>query len=277
MSWSKVGSGVGQIVVPSIEMAVIPSEERAVREVDMQAPKRAVEGVFLIPTYTAAMDRWATFDCYGTLIDWETGIRTELERLWPEADGAALLARYHRFEPIVEAQRAIPYHAVLRETLQHVADDSGLRLPPGKETALADSLPRWPVFPEVPPALRALRRNGWRLAILSNTDPDLLASSLSAIGIPVDLRITASEIGSYKPAFGHWEAFFRATGLNRAFHAHVAASLFHDIEPCQRLGLRAVWINRLGETSTLIRAAELPDLSRLPETLEGLVAPPLNP
>ncbi len=227
------------------------------------------------PPYTARMERWATFDCYGTLIDWESGIGNELTQLWPAADAADLLRLYHRFEPEVETGRAIPYRDVLRGTLSRVADYAGLTVPKGEENALAKSLPNWPVFPEVPGALRKLRSHGWRLAILSNTDPDLLAASLSRIGVPVDLRITASEIGSYKPAFGHWEAFFRATGVNRAFQAHVAASLFHDIEPCQRLGLRAIWINRLGETSDAPRAAELPDLSDLPDTLERLVAPPL--
>jgi 2-haloacid dehalogenase len=124
----------------------------------------------------------------------------------------------------------------------------------------------------VPGALRELRERGWRLAILSNTDPDLLAASVDAIGVPVDLRITAAEAGSYKPAPGHWERFFERTAADRARHVHVAASLFHDIAPCRELGLTAVWINRLGEASELPRAAELPDLARLPDTLDGLVS-----
>ena len=114
------------------------------------------------------------------------------------------------------------------------------------------------MFPEVPAALlgAAATRVG-SSAILSNTDADLLEASLAAIGVPVDLRVVASEIGSYKPAFGHWETFFRRTGADRARHVHVAASLFHDVEPCAQLGLPCVWINRLGETSLLPRAGEL--------------------
>jgi 2-haloacid dehalogenase len=81
----------------------------------------------------------------------------------------------------------------------------------------------------------------------------------------------ASEIGSYKPGVAHWETFFRRTGAERSRHVHVAASLFHDIAPAAALGLPCVWINRLGETSEIPRADELPDLSALPETLEGLV------
>ena len=122
----------------------------------------------------------------------------------------------------------------------------------------------------MPGALRELRARGWKLAILSNTDPDLLDASIHAIDVPIDERIVASDIGSYKPAFGHWETFFRRTGADRTRHVHVAASLFHDIEPCAKLGLPAVWINRRGETSMVPRSAELPDLTDLPDTLERL-------
>ena len=138
------------------------------------------------------------------------------------------------------------------------------RSPSGRHDALAESLPSWPPFAEVPAALAELRTRGWRLAILSNTDPDLLAASVAAIGVPFDALITAVEAGSYKPAAGHWERFFAETGAARDRHVHVAASLFHDIEPAARMGLRAVWINRLGESSELPRAAELPDLGELP-------------
>ncbi len=216
-------------------------------------------------------ERWATFDCYGTLVDWMGGIRATLARLWPGEDSSALLERYHSIEPVVQAGRGIPYRQVMAETLAGLAEAQGLAVPPGEEDALAESLPSWPVFPEVPGALAELRARGWRLAILSNTDPDLLAASITAIGVPVDLRVVASEIGSYKPAPGHWETFFRTSGADRGRHVHVAASLFHDVEPCARLGLPCVWINRLGETSDLPRTAELTDLASLPDTLDRLV------
>jgi 2-haloacid dehalogenase len=132
-------------------------------------------------------------------------------------------------------------------------------------------VPDWPAFTEVPAALRELKADGWRLAILSNTDPDLLQASLRQIGVEVDLAITAAEAGSYKPAHGHWRRFFQATHVDEQRHVHVAASLFHDIAPCQALGLTSVWINRLNETSQLHRAAELTDLRALPETLRRLV------
>ncbi len=216
-------------------------------------------------------DRWATFDCYGTLVDWMTGIRTSLARLWPDADADALLTLYHQLEPAVQAGRGMSYREVMAETLAGVAVLARLDIPRGEDVVLGLSLPAWPVFAEVPAALTELRRRGWRLAILSNTDADLLDASLQAIGVPVDLRIVASEIGSFKPAVRHWGAFFDQTGADRERHAHVAASLFHDIEPGARLGLRCVWVNRLGERSDLPRAAELPDLASLPDTLEALV------
>ncbi|HZD70794.1 MAG TPA: HAD-IA family hydrolase [Actinomycetes bacterium] len=223
--------------------------------------------------------RWATFDCYGTLIDWEGGIRDTFARLWPGADGAALLVAYHRMEPEVQRGRAIPYRQVLAETLAGVAAEAGLPLAGDRRDALTESLPSWRPFPEVPAALAALRSRGWRLAILSNTDPDLLAASVHSIGVPADVRVTAAEAGSYKPAHGHWRYFFDRTGTDRDQHVHVAASLTHDIAPCAELGLTAVWINRTGDATDrtgaadLPRAAELPDLEALPDTLDRLRQP----
>ncbi len=215
--------------------------------------------------------RWATFDCYGTLVDWFGGVRATLADLWPAADPDALLERYMAIEPVVQEGRGIPYRTVLAEALTKLAAEGGLDLAPERRPALGDSLPSWPVFAEVPDALMRLRERGWRLAILSNTDPAFLDASLRAIGVPVDERVVASEIGSYKPAFGHWETFFERTGADRRRHVHVAASLFHDIEPCAKLGLPAVWINRRDETSDLPRAGELADLTALPDMLDRLV------
>ena len=218
------------------------------------------------------MDRWASFDCYGTLIDWTSGIRDTLAAIWPTYDAELLLAAYHDIEPEMQGGRATPYRGVLIETLEAVARREGLGLDGDEHEALVDSLPSWPPFAEVASVLERLRDAGWRLAILSNTDPDLLDASLETIGVPVDVRVTAAEAGSYKPAHGHWDRFFEATSADPERHVHVAAPLFHDIAPCAELGLRAVWINRSGETSDLPRAAELPDLSGLPGTVEALVS-----
>jgi 2-haloacid dehalogenase len=217
------------------------------------------------------MDRWASFDCYGTLVDWHGGVRAELARLWPDADADALLQRYLSIEPQVQAGRGIPYRTVMADTLAEVAAAEGLTLPQSERGALGAALPQWRVFPEVPASLTELRTRGWRLAILSNTDRGFLEASLDAIGVPVDLTVVASEIGSYKPAHEHWNAFFERSAAPRDRHVHVAASLFHDIAPAAELGLTAVWIDREGETSDLPRAATLPDLSALPGALDELV------
>jgi 2-haloacid dehalogenase len=216
-------------------------------------------------------DRWATFDCYGTLIDWEAGLRDAYESVWPELDRERALRLHHALEPLVEERGELTYREVLARCLAGVGALEGREPPPGRAEALADSLPSWSPFPEVPGALTELRDRGWRLAILSNTDPDLLAASVEAVGVPFELTITEREAESYKPAPGHWERFLDVSGADRDRHVHVAASLYHDIEPCSRMGIPAVWINRLGEASDLPRAAELPDLTGLPQTLAGLV------
>jgi len=216
-------------------------------------------------------DRWATFDCYGTLIDWNRGIGDALASLWPDADREALLTRYHEIEPRVQLDSALPYREVMRQALILLAGDEDLPLGEADEYALADSLPSWRPFPEVPGALAEVRGRGFKLVILSNTDPELLDASLERIGVSVDGRVTAAEAGSYKPAPGHWERFFDQYGADREQHVHVGASLYHDIEPASRLDLKAVWINRLHERSDLPRAAELKDLARLPELLDELL------
>jgi len=218
-----------------------------------------------------AAQRWATFDCYGTLIDWNLGIRRELERLFGVEAAPRLLERYHELEPEIESEPFHTYSEVLTLALERLAQEESIQLPEGEAGALATSLPDWPPFPEVPPALAELRDRGWQLAILSNTDRDLIAASQRQLGAPVDLAIVAEDVKSYKPAHGHWKRFFEATTADRDRHVHVAASLFHDIAPARELGLRSVWINRLGENAEPEPDRELRDLSELPGILDELV------
>jgi 2-haloacid dehalogenase len=210
------------------------------------------------------VERWATFDCYGTLVDWNAGIRAELARIFGEGEADAKLVSYHELEPVVEHEDpSLRY----REAMARVLDRLGA--PTEERDALGKSLPGWPVFPEVPAALDEARRRGWKLCILSNTDRELLDSSMAAIGVPFDRSIVASEIGSYKPAHGHWREFEREVG--RLPDVHVAASLFHDVAPTAELGVPCIWINRLGENRDGHRPArELPDLAGLPEALDEL-------
>jgi 2-haloacid dehalogenase len=210
-------------------------------------------------------DRWATFDCYGTLIDWNGGIRRELARLFGEDRADGLLAQYHEVEPLVEHESpGMRYRDVLAEVLRRIGP-----APAGEEDALARSLPSWDVFPEVPAALEEARARGWRLCILSNTDRDLLDASIQAIGGPFEDSIVASEIGSYKPAHGHWLEFYERHAHNP--DVHVAASHFHDIVPAHALRIPSIWINRLGEGYGALRPDRiLPDLTLLPAFLEEL-------
>jgi len=211
-------------------------------------------------------DRWATFDCYGTLIDWNSGIGRELERLFGAARGGELLHAYHELEP--QIQREDPgwsYREVMAVALAR------LGAPAEEQDALARSLPDWEPFPEVPAALEDVRGHGWRLAVLSNTDRDFLDASLSQIGVDFDRSIVASEIGSYKPAPAHWDEFFARVGADRERHVHVGASLFHDITPASRLGLRTIWINRLGEEAEPQPDVELHSLAGLSDGLDLLV------
>jgi 2-haloacid dehalogenase len=216
--------------------------------------------------------RWATFDCYGTLVDWNAGIRAELGRLFGASAGERLLSRYHAIEPRIQDEHpGWSYRQVMAAVLAELASETGEAPPAGEEDALGRSLPDWPAFAEVPRALAEARRRGWRLFALSNSDRDLIDASLRSIGVPFDGAIVASELGSYKPAPGHWAAFYETTGADKKRHVHVAQSHFHDIAPASELGIRSIWINRLGERCEPAPTRELPSLDGLADVLEELV------
>jgi 2-haloacid dehalogenase len=217
------------------------------------------------------MERWATFDCYGTLIDWNGGIGRELERLFGADRGPRLLHGYHELERAYQRERpTAPYREVLTVALVRLAEREGLPLEADEQDALARSLPKWQPFSEVPAALEDARARGWKLAILSNTDRDYIDASLALIGVPFELAIVASEIGSYKPGHKHWEVFDVETGVPRSAHVHVGASLYHDVAPAIELGLRTIWINRLGEDAEPQPDVELRSLTGLGDALDSL-------
>jgi len=199
-------------------------------------------------------DRYATFDCYGTLIDWNGGLRAAL-------GSDELLERYHEVEPEVEREQpGLPYREVLTETARRIGAPD--------PDAPARMLPQWQPFPEVRETLEQARGNGWGLVILSNTDRDFIEASMALIGVEFERAIVASEIGSYKPDHGHWHAFVDTFG--RLPDVHVAASLFHDIAPAKALEIPNVWVNRLTEEAGPEPSREIPDLSPLPRVLEEL-------
>jgi 2-haloacid dehalogenase len=216
-------------------------------------------------------ERWATFDCYGTLVDWLGGMRAALQEIAPDA-AERLLRAYHELEPAVQGEHFRRYRDVLAETLRRAAGREDVALSPEGEHVLAETLPRWPVFEDVVPALNELHDAGWRLAILSNVDDDLIAATLSRLEVPVNMVVSAELVRSYKPALGHFETFRRTSGVAEGgAWVHVAQSLFHDIAPARRLGLPSVWVNRQDEADPGTATVSMPTLERLAETLGPLV------
>jgi 2-haloalkanoic acid dehalogenase type II len=190
-----------------------------------------------------------TFDCYGTLIDWERGIGEAVESA-ARADGvvldrAAVLRAYHELEPVTQAERYRSYREVLALAARALAERLGWKLAPGREAFLAESLPSWPPFADTNAALRRLKDAGHRLAILSNVDDDLLAATRRHLNVEFEFVVTAQQVSSYKPAPAHFTtARARIGGVP---WLHVAQSYFHDVQPARALGVPCAWINRKGE------------------------------
>jgi 2-haloacid dehalogenase len=216
------------------------------------------------------MTRWATFDCFGTLIDWRHGIASSAELLWP-GHGAHILDAYHRREADVQAEQPTRrYRDVLAETLRRAAADTGVELLDDDATVLGDTIPYWPTFPDTRRALTELRAAGWRLALLTNCDRDIIGQTQRRLRVPIDVVITAEDVGAYKPAHDHFTRFRDAFGATSERWIHIAQSHFHDIVPAHDLGITSVWINRTWEPAdTAITDVVLPDLTGLPATLDG--------
>lgn len=190
-----------------------------------------------------------TFDCYGTLIDWEAGLWAAFadaagkERI--PLDQTGTMALYAAVEPEVERESFRPYRHVLAESARRLAERVQWPLSLDEAAFLPESLPTWPAFPDTNPALERLKVAGFQLGILSNVDDDLLAASCRHFSVAFDFLITAQQVRSYKPAHGH---FLRARGhIGGARWLHVAQSYFHDVVPAVDLGIPVAWINRKGD------------------------------
>jgi len=211
-----------------------------------------------------------TFDCYGTLIDWETGILRALREAWPESaalDDRALLDEFHEIQNRLKTDAYRRYRALLTEVSVAVAREHGWDDSEARAATIPASIPEWRPFDDTNSALGRLRDAGATLGILSNIDDDLLAGTLRRFDVAFDRLGTAERLHSYKPATPHFElglAWAREDADGEAGWLHIAQSLFHDIEPATRLGLRAVWVNRRGE--------ELPTSARPLHTAHDLAA-----
>jgi 2-haloacid dehalogenase len=220
--------------------------------------------------------KWMTFDCFGTLVDWHSGFRAILSAAGIERVNEIEDA-YHRREAAVESEPYRSYRDATRLTLERAAADVGIALAPARRTALADNWARLPVFEDTVPALRQLKDDGWRLAVLTNCDEDLFAQTQRTIGVSFDAVVTAERVRSYKPALGHF-TFFRDTVLRAGDRwIHTACSWFHDIAPARDLGIRRIWIDRdkSGHDASAATAV-LPDLTRLPEIAYRCVNDPIS-
>ncbi|HLW49260.1 MAG TPA: HAD-IA family hydrolase [bacterium] len=217
---------------------------------------------------------WLTFDCYGTLIDWERGVADALAPfLGPDAASRrrTLAVRYIEIEAQVEHEAYRRYRDVLAEAGARLMRELGHSLPPGRERLLADSLPDWRPFPEVPAVLHRLRDAGYRIAILSNVDRDLIAASIPRLRVTPDLIVTAEDSRSYKPDPGHWTTFQLRSGAAPQRTIHVGASLYHDMVPAGALGYRTVYVNRHGApVGGAAPTRVLADLAALPDTVDEM-------
>ena len=216
-------------------------------------------------------DRWLTFDCFGTLIDWRHGIRTTGELLFP-GRGDAFLAAYIGLEAEVESEGSFKrYRAVLTETTRRAARQLDLDLKPDDATALVSTIPYWPPFADVGPAQSALRRDGWKLALLTNCDRDLIAQTQRRLPASFDAVVTAEDVSAYKPNPAHFRLFQSTFGSSAEGWIHVAQSYFHDIRPAHELGIARIWVNRQGEKDDPSLAdAVIRGLAELPQKVEEL-------
>lgn len=216
---------------------------------------------------------WLTFDCYGTLIDWRTGMSRALASI-DSARVDELLAGYHRYEPgLQQARPMLSYKEVLRIGLAASARGQGIELDDAQERVLGDTMPTWPAFSETSSVLNELRDDGWQLGILSNVDNDIVNQTLPLLGAPIDLVVTAERVGSYKPDLAHFREFVRDASPAEGRWVHVACSWTHDVLPARLVGIPSVFVNReneqhdpslvLGVTSDLL---DVPDIlnSHLP-------------
>jgi 2-haloacid dehalogenase len=215
-------------------------------------------------------DRWLTFDCFGTLVDWRHGIRTTGELLFP-GRGDAFLEAYNALEAEVEEGPFKRYRAVLTETARRAAKKLDVDLKPDDASALVSTIPHWPPFADVGPALSTLRREGWKLALLTNCDRDLIAQTQRRLPASFDAVVTAEDVSAYKPNHAHFKLFQSTFGSSAEAWIHVAQSYFHDIRPTHELGITRIWVNRQGEKDDPALAdAVVGGLAELPEVVKRL-------
>jgi 2-haloacid dehalogenase len=206
-----------------------------------------------------------TFDCYGTLIDWEAGLRSAFADVFAShrivVNEERLLQLFAHHESALEHGPFLDYKTVLRTVLSAIGKVYGFHPTPGELDRFAQSVGDWPPFADSGPALRALQSR-YKLVVISNVDDDLFARSAARLGVTFDDVITAQQLRSYKPSLENFRAALARIGVPRERVLHVAQSLYHDIAPAKQLGWSTVWVNRrAGKTGGATPAADaLPDI-----------------
>lgn len=219
---------------------------------------------------------WLTFDCYGTLIDWERGIcdavSKVLSRHGTRKSDAELLTLFSTFEPKIQRTPGyVKYREVLRRVMDNIGTELGLQFSDDELSSLSESMASWPVFPDTQQALKTLKTR-YKLAIISNVDDDLFASTTKVLNIDFDLVITAEDAQSYKPNLRNFQIASQRMNLDRRNWLHVAESLYHDIVPANQLGIKSVWVNRPNRgggtrPTDAVPDAVVPDLAALTNML----------
>jgi 2-haloacid dehalogenase len=221
-----------------------------------------------------------SFDCYGTLIDWESGIlgalRTFREANAVRAADDELLDAYASLEVALEAGDYLRYGEVLRGVMRGLAMRFAVPLDRVDTETLVASLPGWRPFPDTIPALRRLKER-CRLAVISNTDDDLFAQTARALEVPFDWVITAEQVRAYKPSRRNFERALQVMGVAKERVLHAAQSRYHDVAPASAMGIATAWVNRRtgrkGGGATAPSQArpdlEVPDLKTLADRVEA--------
>jgi 2-haloacid dehalogenase len=207
-----------------------------------------------------------TFDCYGTMIDWESGILSALRPIFAahqqSISDSALLELYSELELRAESGEFLRYRDVLQSVVRGFGERLGLSPTDAQARLLPESLARWQPFPDTVEALRKLKRR-YQLAVLSNVDDDLFAATAPKLGVAFDHVITAQQANCYKPCMKMFKLAEQRIGVSRDRWLHVGQSIYHDVIPAQSLGIATVWVNRPSPrpgAGAAIAAAGKPDL-----------------
>ena len=188
--------------------------------------------------------KYLSFDCYGTLVDWEQGILNALTTQTPEfreLSAATILQSFAKWESKIESEKFLPYRQVLTRVDTEIHKE--FSLPPIENEQLADSVGTWEPFPDTAPALTRLQEK-FKLAILSNVDNDMFQCTQSIIGVDFDFVCTAQDIGSYKPDLKNFRYLLEKLKCQKSEILHIAQSIYHDHVPAQKLGLQSIWVDR---------------------------------